>query len=198
MAVAPLKPVEQRLRTYTQPRLPKRPRCVTLTLFTILLLATCGRCNPGLAAGPCLHQRAGQGLAAEGAAAGRRTACTPPAAAPRGKCQIFTPPLSHPLLLQVGMRQGAGRSLLSSKERGPRLTCVASWAAATPPMPVWSASALIDRTMVAQTKPLGCCLLAAATLLLLGTLARCQDETRSNWTPFRCGRGGVQEGLALR
>ena len=32
---------------------------------------------------------------------------------------------------RAGMRPGAGRSLLSSKERGPRHTCVASWAAAT-------------------------------------------------------------------
>ncbi|KAI7846243.1 hypothetical protein COHA_000311 [Chlorella ohadii] len=47
--------------------------------------------------------------------------------------------------------------------------------------------------MVAPTKPLGCCLLAAATLLLLGTLARCQDETRSNWTPFRPTDGTCHE-----
>lgn len=34
--------------------------------------------------------------------------------------------------------------------------------------------------------PLARCLLAAVTLALVCTLARCEDEERSGWTPFRC------------
>ncbi len=106
-------------------------------------------------------QRRGPHRQAPGRAAG---GMHPASCSTLGKRQISTPPLSRPLLMQAGMRPGAGRSLQALLERGPRH--VSHPGPRPHPHPVWSASAsLIARWSHKQSpwaaacwqRPLCCC-----------------------------------------